>query len=155
MVCNETRDQILKHKGIIKVEQEQKNILAPKVCPLSDCKSSNPFDALKCSVCGYIFSFEERKRVKEQEEQVNRESREEVQILREEMAGLKKLMSVYLDNYSREKGSEARKPKMEWRIGTIDSPLTHYKFRRALVEECMRELEYMRAHREEISSQHL
>jgi integrase/recombinase XerD len=117
---NEARNQILKHKGIIKEEQIRKNILAPKVCPLAGCRTSNSFDALKCSACGYIFSFEERKRIKEQEDQAKKQSNEEFQTLKDQLLALTKQVSALteknqnnIDDYKREKGwVKDKKPEM-------------------------------------------
>jgi len=85
---NEARDQILERKGIIKPDEAQKNILAPKICPLVECKASNAFDALRCSGCGFIFSFEEHHRLKVEEEQAEKQRHQDMEAMRDQIQAL-------------------------------------------------------------------
>jgi hypothetical protein len=164
---NEARDQILKHKGIIKPDESaQKNILAPKICPLAECKTSNVFDALKCSACGYFFSFEERKRVKEEEEQEAKKNRDEVQALKDQLSALAKQVSALseknqnnVDDYIWEqgwvKGGKAQpiliKDEITGKVNRLGveallNVAEDVEEDKKISEEDRRELEYMQAH---------
>ncbi len=150
---NEAIDQILKHKGIIEPDEEQKCILSHKKCP--KCNMKNPFDALKCSECDFILSFAEYSRSKVEKDQTEKrvESLEDqVKTLMERVSDLSEINQNYRDDYSRSRGW-ARGEKAEGSKVhklAVDTLLDHIN---AAIEEDeklpegdRRELEYLRAH---------
>ena len=53
---NESQDDLLRAKGIIKDDKESMNVVQPKPCP--PCRELNKPDAQLCFKCGFIMSFQ-------------------------------------------------------------------------------------------------
>jgi hypothetical protein len=53
---NESQDDLLRAKGIIKDNKESMNILQPKPCP--NCREPNKPDSHLCHKCGFTMSFQ-------------------------------------------------------------------------------------------------
>ena len=79
---NESQDDLLRAKGIIKDDKESMNVLRPKPCP--HCRELNKPDAQLCFKCGFIMSFQAYQKDKEEKEKKDQEILE----LKEQMSSM-------------------------------------------------------------------
>jgi integrase len=68
---NESQDDLLKAKGIIKADKHSVSILQSKTCP--HCREPNKLDAIFCFKCHFIMSFEAYQKGMEEREKKDRE----------------------------------------------------------------------------------
>jgi len=85
---NESEEDLLRVKGIIKDNKESVNILTPKICPFF--KTSNTPDAQFCQKCNFVISFEVYQKSvegekKDQEIREVKELVEEIRLLCEDL----------------------------------------------------------------------
>jgi len=86
---NESHNDLLRAKGIIKDDKESVNILQSKTCP--NCREQNKPDAYLCFKCGFIMSF--------QAFQKDKEEREKDQAISELKEQMNKMQQVTESNY--------------------------------------------------------
>lgn len=82
---NESQDDLLRAKGIIRDDKESVNILQPKPCP--NCRELNKPDVQVCFKCGFIMSFQAYQKDKEEREKKDKEISE----LRQQMSKLSEI----------------------------------------------------------------
>jgi integrase/recombinase XerD len=91
---NESQDDLLRAKGIIKDNKESINILQPKICP--NCREPNKPDVQVCFKCGIIMSFQAYQKDREEREKKDQEIhelKEQVEEIRDLYHGLIKTLN--------------------------------------------------------------
>jgi integrase/recombinase XerD len=83
---NESQDDLLRAKGIIKEDKRSVSILQPKTCP--NCREPNKPDAQFCFKCNFVMSFEAYQKGMEEGQRKDQEVNE----LKEQMAKMNELV---------------------------------------------------------------
>ncbi|MGC2573572.1 MAG: site-specific integrase, partial [Candidatus Nitrosopolaris sp.] len=111
---NESEDDLLRAKSIIKDDKESVNILTPKICP--SCRESNTPNAQFCFKCHFVISFDAYTKTIEERERKDQEIlelKERMDNLTKDFELYRKELRLYQEQYGGRRFTKAEPEKIE------------------------------------------